>query len=228
MAIAFVANTGNINGTAITSLEGTLSQTVAAGNFVVVAIRIGADARTITVTNDVSGTATLALTKAIGGGNAGELSIFYFENSGAATTVTVAISGAGTAISFTVHEYSGIATSGALDKTASASDTSGTSTTLDSGPTIETEQADELLFGGGTTNTTTTMTAGTNYLNKASSPSGAGLQWCSGEDQIVAATSTYSATFTLAAARRWACGIATFKGATTGSTWPGYIGGGFF
>lgn len=206
MAIAFVAKTENLVATAVTSQAFTLSTPATAGNFLVVAIRVSAIGRTVTVTNDVAQTATRALVNS----NSGELNIFYFENVGAATTVTVATSGAATSYRVTIHEYSGIATSGALDQIASATNNDASP---NSGATAATTQADELVFGAAENGAGRTYTLGAGYSDLAQSPNTAFNALIGAEGKVVAATGAQTATFTINAATTWTCGVATFKGA---------------
>ncbi len=108
------------------------------------------------------------------------------------------------------HEYSGIATSSALDKTASALTSFGT--THSSGNTAATTQADELLLGvhllaanvawTPVTDTAVTDTFGTSFTAKLI------IQY-----RIVAATGTYASSGTTAAGQDTIDEIATYKGA---------------
>lgn len=211
-AIAFVRKTDGLSTASATSVTFNLSGTASAGNFLGLSIRIGTSGRTLTVTDDVGDTALKALAQAISGGNP-ELNIYYFENCGAATSVTIAISGAAARIDATVHEYSGLATSSSLDKTASAADASGTSTAPNSGATATTTQNDELVFGADISGSLRTHTVGAGFSNGAQSPTGANAGLCAGEGMVVAATGAQTATFTFPTGATWACGVATFKAA---------------
>lgn len=136
MAIAFVQSArASTNGTSLNvGLGG-----VAAGNMLIVAIRVGATGRTISVNDDLGNNYLLAKGQAA----AHDGFIYYAMNVAAgATTVTVGISGAAADIFAALHEYSGLATTNALDQAASAT---GTSTNADSGD-VTTTTNNQLVF----------------------------------------------------------------------------------
>lgn len=217
-AIAYVQSVGNFSTSSGTSLAGDFSSTPTNGNLIIVAARIGAAGRTVTVSDDGLNTYAIAITESDG---SSDLITFYAMNiAGVAShTVTVSISGAGTSIRMTLHEYSGLATSSALDQTAGDSALV-SSATADSGSTSTTTVADELLFGAGIHGAGGTLSAGTGYGNLTASPSAAGSHKQAGEDQIVSSTGAYNATMGLAANSSWIMTIATFKiASTTRRTW---------
>ena len=220
MAIAFVQLAENFSTGSATSLAGDFGTTPVNGNLIVVASRVSATGRTVTVTDDGTNTYTQARSQ-VQTTSAYELFVHYAMNitGVAAHTVTVAISGAAAGITFTLHEYSGAAIQSALDQVNSGQ--LDTSTALDSG-NVTINTSNQLIFGAGAASGGRTFTLGTNFSNLASSPSAAGTQRQAGEDRIVSTTGTYSATFSLNTTANWACIVATFREAGWGQLIAGY------
>ena len=137
--------------------------------------------------------------------------------SAGANTVTVTANGAGANgafYTFSIAEYSGIATSTPVDKNTTAPGGT-TSTSASAGP-VTTTIANELLFGWFFNETANglTLTAGSGYTIR-NNPSNAGNGGI--EDNIVSATGSYSATMTFSSAVNWGGGIVTFAGASAGN-----------
>ena len=209
MAIAFVQNLGNLSTGSATSLSGTFGSSTGSGNMIAIGSRIGATGRTVTGSDNKSNSYSQAKNQVQASDNHEGFAHYGLNISGGAShQVTISISGAAASIRMTLHEFSGIALSSALDQVNGAE---GISTALNSG-NVTTTQADELLFGVGTNGNERTFTAGASYLNLVTSPSG-GTAKEAGENQIVSSTGTYSASFTIGTSDTWACIIATFKGA---------------
>ncbi len=123
-----------------------------------------------------------------------------------------------------IAEFSGLAPTGALDQTSTAT---GNGTTPSSGSTATTSQADELLIGaiGAEGIVTDTFTVGTNYapLDRSGTTGGgfASNITINPEFQIVSATGAYLADGTLGTAQDWAAAIATYRmGPTTPTPTP--------
>jgi cysteine-rich repeat protein len=121
-----------------------------------------------------------------------------------------------------VNEFSGLAATAMLDRTST--NFGNNTTSVSSGATATTQQADELLFGaiGVETNTSETFTAGASFtaLTRAASGTGGTVTSHVSSDpelQIVAATAAYTATGTLGTSRRWAAAIATYRAARCGN-----------
>lgn len=143
------------------------------------------------------------------------LSMWYAKNitGGASHTVTIAwntslVSQA----SFIAQEFSGSDTTSPLDRYTSAHSTS---TTPSSGATPTTTTDAQLVVAGVayfSTNTTTTL--GSGYSNLAST--GITNANVSMESKVISSAAAQTGTFTLAASKSWAAGVATFK--ATGGT----------
>ncbi len=207
MAIARVQDKGEVDGSVAFDSNNT------AGNLLVCCIQ------SFTDITDITDTAGNDWVKAVDLGNAGQnhyTDIWYVENClGSANTVTAAGHSFG---HLWIAEYSGIETSGALDKTASAENGGAATDVFDSGATATTAQADELLVGctanfGAVTSTWTEPD--TEQYDDASAP---GSRALSVADEIVAGTGTYSAVGTYSATTTGQqSAIATFKAAAGGA-----------
>jgi hypothetical protein len=119
-----------------------------------------------------------------------------------ANTVTCTFRGANT-MRWAIHEFSGIQTLGAVDKTAG---NHGSSAVPDSG-NIATTSASALIFGMASNNT-----GGVNITKGASYTLGESTTKLLTEYKIVSSTGTYSANFSMDGVDGWGAVIAAFKG----------------
>jgi hypothetical protein len=215
MAIALIgAWTGAANTTGNTSWPtGTLDTT--GGNFIVATVT--SNNALTSVTDNKSNTYTLLGPFNTAGGD--NLYIAYTNNAAAATCGTghiiTANATGSTFFTISAAAYSGLATSGVLDKSAHSN---GTGTALSSGSTATTSQANILLIGAGTiaAGSNFSWTAGSGYTLRSSVGTAATTGTGFLEDQIVAATGAYSATATSGVSGGWDCAIGAFKDATAG------------
>lgn len=139
MAIAFVQSRSVSLGV-VTGGNLAFTSNNAAGNFIIVAVQVGAAGRTLTVTDTNLNTYTQHRNQP---GGAREIFLVAAPNIAAgANTVSVAISGAAASMSFAIYEYSGIDTASPLDQTNSAT---ATSAHADSG-NITTTTNEQLIF----------------------------------------------------------------------------------
>ena len=145
--------------------------------------------------------------------------IYYAENiGGGANTVKVTDTSSAT-LRFAILEYSGVATSGSLDVTATAT---GNGTAANSGSAVTTASGD-LLLGTIMTSDPENYTAGSGYKIEASVPALPSAKLMV-EDQIQGSSGTASASATLGASNIWAAGLAAFKaGVGTGGTSPSIL-----
>ena len=211
MAIAFVqAPDPGASGSG-TSLGLAFVSNVTAGNSIIVGCRTGGTTGTVTVADNLGNTyvqdaeqdQTDDLHRAW---------IFSAHNvTGGACTVTVTVSVSST-LRMCIAEYSGLATSSTLDKTATAQHAA--STTPSSGATGTLLIPDELVVGASTVAADSTYTAGSGYTRRTSAPSNAGTARMAMEDKIVAATTGVTADWTLGASTPWAALVATYKAAS--------------
>jgi hypothetical protein len=185
----------------------------AAGHFIAVAVRAFSANQTITV-SDSRGNVYLQAFKANNNSD-DTLALFYAQNIAAgANTVTVAVS-TSASIRFAILEYAGVATSNALDVTAtstlsSASPTSGNKTTTAAG---------DLLIGVITTQSFGTFTAGSGYaIDEAVGAAPSTVFMVEEATQVAAGTA--SATASLASSDLWGAGLAAFRKAASVNTPP--------
>jgi PKD repeat protein len=147
-----------VQGGGTTSTSLTLSKPVTGGDLLVAGITTGGSQVT-GVSDSLNGAWTAASSLAYGNGY---VDLYYLQDSRAGTdTVTVAGSAA-----LTVAEYSGVASTAALDQVASGSTTG---STLKAGPTAAIGEAGELVVGvGGQTYAGTGFSAGTGFTLRES------------------------------------------------------------
>ena len=204
--IAYVQSTGG--NTTATSVDVSFVDTVTSGNLIVVAARIGTD-QTCTVSDSAGNTYTQQIDQKFTPVTDDHLYIFYAANvTGGSLTITIDPSGT-PSIRWTIHEYSGIATSSPVDQSTSLRDDLGLGTAVDSG-NITTTQADELLFGAASVSGSKDFTPGADYTERQEI-----VQKISTEDRIVSSTLTDSADWTISANDTYGAAIVSFKGATS-------------
>lgn len=208
MAIARVQATGTTSNVVAYGSDNT------AGNLLVMCTTTSDD---VTGVTDTAGNTWVKAVDLFDSGGPLAVDIWYVENCKAgANTVTAANSFGSSFCAIWVAEYSGIATSTSLDKTASALDPTN-NPNFDSGATSTTSQADELLVGAAGNLAGLTSTWTSPDTEQFDSTAGANRH-LSVADQIVSATGTYSASGT------WSSStsndpvlIATFKAAAGGT-----------
>lgn len=147
-----------VQGGGTTSTSLTLSKPVTGGDLLVAGITTGG-AQVTGVSDSLNGAWAAASSLAYGNGY---VDLYYLQNSRAGTdTVSVAGSAA-----LTVAEYSGVASTAALDQIASGSTTG---STLKAGPTAAIGEAGELVVGvGGQTYAGSGFSAGTGFILRES------------------------------------------------------------
>ena len=208
MAIAHVQSTSGVVGTPATTNAKAFASGVTAGNLLICAVQWVTATRTCTVADDVNGAWTEATSKQ--SVTNGALQIFYRQNTASGTITVTATFDDTTNSTVAIHEYSGLLTSGALDKAAGATGAAGTSG--DSGNTATTTVATELLFGAvQTSGNSGGFTKDANYTARIN------VARILTEDRIVAAKAAYNATATWVNSLVWVCQVATFKGVETAS-----------
>jgi hypothetical protein len=184
---------------------------VTAGNLLVLVLTSGAADTISSIADDKGNTWNLAVSVAA---STRKTYIYYAMNAAAgATTVTVTYTaGQFPDTHYFIREYSGIATTSALDKTASNSNGTGYTDSHSTGTTAATTQANELVVAavGSDANGDPTYTAPTGYAD-FESQGGQTYTWGACDDKIVSATGTQTATFGSTAYVNSQGAIATFK-----------------
>ena len=139
------------------------------------------------------------------------LGLFYAENIAAGTNpVTVSDTVTGT-LRLAIFEYTGIATAGSLDVSATGQ---GTSATPASG-TATTTASGDLLVGMFTTANPSNPTAGTGYTIRETVPGSPGAKLIV-EDRVQTVAGAVNAGITLAASDTWGAALVSFKAAGGG------------
>ncbi len=233
-AQAFVQKTQGSSGFAGSLALPAFASSVGTGNTVIVgaaAYKNFAPAPTITVSDNKGNTYSAAIGPTRDA--RGNLYTFYAFNVTGGTNfiVTLTISDADSKPIGIAAEYSSIATTAPLDKTAGAFDTS---TAASSGATATTTQATELVFGVVyTTDLETNITAGTGYTERAEEDNVANGFTMSIMDKNVTSTGAQTVTATVSTFDQWICQASTYKAAAaasippprriiiTGAPWPG-------
>lgn len=209
-AIAHVQTpAGGANCGSATSCGVIFGVNVTAGSLIVAACRYGTNGRTETMTDTLTNTYAKAIEEEQANDGNGTLMIWYAMNSGAgADTVTCTIDGAAAIMRATTSEFSGAATTNALDKTASAE---GTSAAPASG-NVTPDSNGQLLFATGFASNVETFTAGTDFTINTAVPAADGTQRLASERFIQATAAAHNGDFTIINAdRNWAAAIATFR-----------------
>lgn len=175
------------------------------------------------VTDSASNTYTQAYLRA--NGTSIELGCYYLLNCGTGITSVTANFGASTDIGMWVWEFSGLATSSALDGTPVSA--SGSSTAPASG-NLTTTNANDLLIGGIVwPSHSTTLSGTTTGFTQETKQNGGNNSELQAAYQIVSATGSYSFSGTLSASKPWAAGIAAFKAAASGTQYNQSLTGTF-
>jgi chitodextrinase len=142
-------------------------------------------------------------------GSHGDLALYYVQNSAAAPsglTITITATSA-TYLQGTMSEYSGVATTGALDQAAAAK---GNSATVDSGPTAAVGAGElvigGIITGGSPSSVTPGSTQGLAFTIRSKTSSGS----ADFEDVLVSAAGAQDARATFASATDWYAVVAVF------------------
>ena len=197
-------------GSQVTSVTITLTSPVSAGDLLVGWFGQYNATGQVTVSDNVNGAWTRAGAATTFGSGHGDLALYYLQNSTAAPsglTITITAPTA-TYLQGAAADYSGVATTGALDQTAVAK---GTSTTVDSGPTASVA-AGELIFGaiitGGQPGTVTPGSSqGLTFVMRSQTGSGS----ADVEDVLAGAAGAQDARATFGSSTDWYAVVATFK-----------------
>ena len=210
-SIAFVQNASAVPQSSPTTVTVTYAQAQSAGNFNVVVVGWNSPGGAVQSIADSKGNPyVLALGPTVSPGF-GTQSIYYAANIAAATAganiVTVTFSVAAPFPDVRIAEYRGIASTNPVDGAVAAV---GVNATSSSGALVTTN-ANDLLVAANIV-LTSTSSAGAGFTNRGITvPNGDIL-----EDQIVAATGSYTATATLTSAGNWIMQLVAFKAASAG------------
>jgi hypothetical protein len=198
-------------GSQVTTITITLTSQVSAGDLLVGWFGQYNSSGQVSVSDNVNGawTRTTAATTFGSGAGHGDIALYYLQNSAAAPsglTITITAANA-TYLEGAAADYSGMATTNALDQTAVAK---GTSTTVDSGPTASVG-AGELVVGailtGGSPGT---ITPGSSQGQAFTIRSETGSGSADLEDILVSVAGAQDARATFSSATDWYAVAAVF------------------
>ncbi len=209
MAIAFVQASPGALTIGATSSSDTFGSNTTAGSLLVVTFNTyAAQGRTITVTDTQGNTYALAATQTCGSGS--QAYLYYAMNTvGGACTVTAACSGGAINWRLGALEYSGAATTSALDQTATAT---GTGTVVSAGSVTTTIANAVLVVSVSAYSLALDFTAGSGYTEQAN-----WQLFMFGEDRVVSATGTYAGDGTLSSpGDEWVALLAAFADTPVG------------
>jgi hypothetical protein len=223
-APTLVQNTAVAGASKATTLGVTLGSTPTNGNTLIAVITAAGQYQTTGQVTGISETGA-TWTKAVAQGSKGQCDteIWYANNvSGASTSITITQSASGY-MSAVVAEYSGLATSSVLDKTASNSNSG--SSTGDTGTTATTTQAAELWIGGigYSSYSSTQLSSPTNGFSVVNWANGS-ANWSLGEVSTnllgysATATGTANSGGAIGSTSAWNGVVATFVAQSCGST----------
>lgn len=211
MGIAHVQTpAGGVANSSATSVALAFGSNVGAGNAILGAWRYGNSGRTVTLSDNQSNTYTSSAVAATDSTDNSTVGVGFALNcAGAATTVTFGISGAAANLRFSISEFSGVATSSALDKTAGASGSGTAPATSSVTPTTN----GQLFFAIAHMAGTTTFTAGTDFTLATTVPTGAGAQRLGAEYFIQATAAAHVFDFASSSSHTWSIAGVTLKAA---------------
>lgn len=216
--VAYVQGAAFGTGTQVSSLRVPLTKPVGAGELMVGWFSQYDAAGKVGVSDSVNGTWTRAASSLLFG-SAGDNALYYLQGSKASTTgVTVTVSSpSATYLQGTVADYSGIATSAALDQMAVAK---GVSATMATGPTTAVGAGDlvfsALVTGGSPRSALAGSSQGLPYTARASSGSGSAFE----EDILAGAVGTQVGSAKLGASTDFYAVVATFRPLAAGASQP--------
>src|SRR5262249_13435594 len=195
-----------------TSLAVSLPSAVGSGHAIVVAATTwgGSHPPISSVTDSKNNTYVKAVGVAEGQDN--DVSVWYALNVTGGSNFTVTVpTASGAAITLAAHEYAGVASVNALDKTSAQTVTTG-STAASSG-SATTTQPNEVIFGafGYLDYLDTTATAGSGFTMRQQQTSNTNYETLYTEDKLVSTTGSYQTTLTFAQAVKWRAVMVTLS-----------------
>jgi hypothetical protein len=203
-AIAFLQARENDTSTAL-SLSTTFPSDVRAHSAIIVCVTIYTLAVSVTGISDSHGSNFTTVVGPFDANGTRHYIAAAFDVSGGPDTVTVTVNGNPSPfLGMHIHEYSGLARTGAFDVGSSAAGTSNAVDGMASGAKM-TNADNELIFGYGVSSDT--AYPGTGFTARSGFSTGDVT-----EDKIVSARGTYQANATMVSGVHWAMLMATFKG----------------
>jgi Bacterial Ig-like domain (group 3)/IPT/TIG domain/Galactose oxidase, central domain/Kelch motif len=215
------SNGSDFNGSYYPSVSTTFNTATAPGNAVIVGVTFDIGQSPALTVSDSEGNAYALAVQTNDAAHNQACAIYYALNIlGGPDTVTVEFSNAESWIAVAIHEYSGVATSSALDLTAGQT---GTGMNLASG-TVNTTSSGDLIFGVGMEDAgggPDVFTAGSGFSIRTNLGSTAGY---ADEDQVQSDSGAVGATLSVSPADDWIADMAAFKAVSGSSISPNISG----
>lgn len=219
-AIAHVqSDADGTNCGSVTTCNDAFGSNTTAGSLLIIAARYGASGRTLTISDTQTNTWNVGkiFVQTNDAPNSDSVQYYAMNTAGGADTVTFAFSGAAATTRIAVSEFSGAATSLALDQTNGAE---GTGLSLASGAVVPTTDG-QLLFATGFLSGTGAFVAGTDFTLASRVPSTFNQERFATEYYIQPTAASHDGTFTVGGSFNWAATVATYK-AAGGAATPSY------
>lgn len=200
---------GGASNASATSITLAFAGNVTAGNCIAVGWRYSGGGRTVTLSDTLGNTYTSNAVEAIDTADSNSTNGigFALNIGGGACTVTFAVSGGAVNMRFSVSEFSGVATSSALDKTATAI---GSSAAPASGAVTPTTNG-QLLFVCSHISAISTFTAGTDFTIATTVPTTPVTQRLATEYYVQPTAASHDGNFSLIGPLSWGCAMVTLK-----------------
>jgi hypothetical protein len=204
------ATSANINTTSSTSIGATLSNTVGSGNAVMGAVTWGANSAALTSVTDDKGNSYTVVNNSYDSSHVQSFATFYRLNiTNAPVTITANFGSSVAWRNIIVDEFSGIATSSALDGNAmNLQSTTSNVTDMMTSTNITTTANGDLIYGvNGSTGAGTVTSVGTGYTAAAVSAD----TYYRAEYKVQTSAGSIAATFTHTGTNSVLTGIMAFK-----------------
>jgi len=202
------AANSDVSGATYTSFTASFTYPTTSGNAVILGVTFGNTNPTITATDNEGNSYTVAQQTYDAGHNQGTAILYALNiHGGSSHTVTINFSTAVAYLGLGINEYTGLATSSALDGVAGHT---GSGTTLSSG-TVTTTANGDLIFSVGVADSSgsqVSIAAGTGFTKRVDLGS---LASYADEDEVQTSAGTISATWTLSLSQNWIASVAAFK-----------------
>lgn len=202
------ASNSDVSGTTYTSFTASFTYPTTAGNAVILGVTFGNTNPTITATDNEGNSYAVAQQTYDSAHNQGSAILYALNiHGGSSHTVTVNFSNNVAYLALGINEYTGLASSSALDTAAGRG---GSGTSPSSGTATTTANGD-LIFGVGVVDSSGSLEsilAGTGFTKRVDLGS---LAAYSDEDQVQTSAGSIAATWTLPVSQNWIASVAAFK-----------------
>src|SRR5260370_1144790 len=215
MPAALVQSNSGTPGALVSTYSLGFSSSVTKSDLLLIAVGTNVPTATITSVTDTLGNTFTPATALATNTNLGLGEQIWYAPANASGADTVIINLSQTAnVHLIIAEYSGVATANPIDVVAVSNSGATAGTAVDSGSVTTLASGDLLCGHVVTAYLNHTFTPGTGYTLENTTPTGASAI----EDQLVSATGSYHATFTLNSADYWIASLVAIKPAVSTAT----------